>query len=328
MDSFRATASLETLRKRAELLDRLRGFFKARDFLEVETPVIGHQVIVDRYLEPIATEPLGSGSHRATPQGSELSRGWLQTSPELAMKRLLASGAESIFQVGKAFRRDEMGPLHNLEFTMVEWYRVGDDQSAGIGLLCELYEALVPGPVVQRISYGDAFRSNTGLNPHTATPDALREYCQAHSIAAPDGLDRDGWLNLILATAVEPNLGVDAPTILFDYPASQAALAVTRECEGHEVAERFELYANGIELANGYHELLDAPTLAARQRFENTARVHLGKPKLPEPSLLIDAMRSGLPACSGVALGFDRLAMVALGAKSISEVIAFPFDRC
>ena len=244
------------------------------------------------------------------------------------MKRLLAAGAKSIYQITRAFRGGEIGPLHNPEFTIVEWYRVGDDMTAGMELLSDLCSTLLGTPAAERLSYADAFQRFVAVNPHTASAAELAVAAQRLNVAAPAGLgsDRDGWLNVLLAQSVEPHLGQAAPTILYDYPVSQAALAKVRD-NSPPVAERFELYVRGIELANGYHELLDAAELRRRNAAANEARKSDGKQPLPEESRLLKAMDAGLPSCTGVALGFDRLVMLAAGAKSLAEVMAFPIDR-
>ena len=244
---------------RAELLGRVRTFFAQREFLEVETPILSADVTVDRHLDPLST--VLADDPRRSEVGQRL---WLQTSPEFGMKRLLAAGATAIFQITRAFRGGEIGPLHNPEFTMVEWYRVGDDMAAGMTLLSELCSALLGTPAAERSSYAAAFERFAGIDPHGASLDQLSAAAARLKIAVPAGLanDRDGWLNLLLAECVQRQLGQTAPTILYDYPASQAALAGVRSGTP-PVAERFELYVRGIELANGYHELLDAAEFAA-----------------------------------------------------------------
>lgn len=311
------------LRLRAELLSKLRSFFAERQFLEVETPILSADVVVDRHLDPMSA--VLAEDPRRPDIGERL---WLQTSPEFGMKRLLAAGATAIYQITKAFRNGEIGRLHNPEFTMVEWYRAGDDMTTGMTLLSDLCEALLNRGPAERLSYTAAFERHVGLNLHLANIEELSSAARRLKISVPDGIgdDRDGWLNLLLAECVEPHLGQQSPTILYDYPASQAALAIVRG-ENPPVAERFELYVRGIELANGYHELLNAAELRRRNAVNNAARTAEGKPSLPEESRLLAAMEAGLPACSGVALGFDRLVMIAAGASSIAEVIAFPIDR-
>jgi lysyl-tRNA synthetase class 2 len=324
-DDFRPTASLDSLRQRASLLARLRDFFSQRDFLEVETPILSADTVVDRHLDPLSVTLFDD------PRTPDVGRRmWLQTSPEFAMKRVLAAGAERIYQVTRAFRGGaESGELHNPEFTMVEWYRVGDSMEAGMALLGELACEMLHSDRVSRISYGEAFRRYVDVDPHVTTVSELSIVAKSHGVAIPSDMpedDRDEWLNLLLATLVEPNLGLERPEILYDYPASQAALAQVRNDEP-PVAERFELYVQGVELANGYYELLDAEVLRERNRQNNRLRQADGKSKLPEESRLLTAMEHGLPDCVGVALGFDRLVMIAAGASSLSEVMAFPIDR-
>ena len=323
---FRPSASIDTLKQRSDLLRRLRGFFHNRGFIEVETPVLSADTVVDRHLDPLPVtvfhDPHEPG--RGWPM-------WLQTSPEFGMKRLLAAGAEAIYQVTRAFRDGERGAWHNPEFTIVEWYRVGDGLEEGMQLLSDLSEELLGGGPAVRVSYRDAFLTHVGVDPHVAAPAELAGAVDQHDIevSVPDSLsadDRDSWLDLLMAECVQPYLGRDRPTILYDYPASQAALARLRD-EEPPVAERFELFVSGVELANGFHELLDADVLRARNAVSNDWRVADGTYTLPEESRLLAAMTSGLPPCAGVALGFDRLVMLATGAEDISQVIAFPIER-
>jgi lysyl-tRNA synthetase class 2 len=323
MSDFAPTATWEQLRRRAALLHRLRTFFNERGFLEVETPLLSADTVVDRHLDPMQIRlPTGCDTASAKPM-------WLQTSPEFGMKRLLAAGAEAIYQVTRAFRCDEQGRLHNPEFTIAEWYRTGDSLQEGMDLLAELAATLLATSGVNKVAYGEAFQRHAGVDPHRADVRALSEAAARHEIEIPAGYesaDRDHWLDLLLVGCVEQHLGRETPTILYDYPASQAMLARVRDGDP-PVAERFELYVDGVELANGYHELLDADELRRRNACTNAQRRADGKPMLPESSRLLAAMDQGLPACCGVALGFDRLVMAATGAKDIRDVIAFPFDR-
>jgi elongation factor P--(R)-beta-lysine ligase len=295
-------------------LRRLREFFDECGFLEVETPLLAPQVIPELHIEPVAAE-----------------HWFLQASPELHMKRLLAAGATATYQVTRSFRNTERGQLHNPEFTIVEWYRIADDMQTGMDLLDALVQSLLGTPPARRTTYADAFKQHLGLNAHTASAEELASAATNAMIAVPAGIhhsERDEWLNLLLATRIEPQLGRDRPEILYHYPATQSALAKTvQSAEGPEVAERFELYCRGIELANGYHELSDATELRRRLEAVNAARVAAGRRSLPMPEKLLAAMEHGLPPCTGCALGFDRLAMLAIGATSIDEVIAFPQER-
>jgi len=321
---FLPAASLETLRLRAQLLRRVREFFDGRGFLEVETPLLSADTVIDRHLDPFAVTLDGPSAPGAAPRQL-----WLQTSPEFGMKRLLAAGATAIYQLTRAFRQGERGPLHNCEFTLAEWYRVGDGLAEGMRLLGELAESLLGRGPAETVTYGEAFAWHVGVDPHTASAADLAARVRSLDIPSPASLgadDRDGWLDLLLSERVQPGLGHVRPVILYDYPASQAALARVRPGRP-PVAERFELYVSGIELANGYHELVDPAVLRQRNAANNALRRGDGKPPLPEQSRLLAAMEAGLPEATGVALGFDRVVMLAAGASRIDEVIAFPFDR-
>jgi lysyl-tRNA synthetase class 2 len=253
---------------------------------------------------------------------------WLQTSPEFGMKRLMAAGAGAIYQITRASRGAEQGRLHNPEFTIVEWYRRGDTYQQGMALLSDLCETLLRRGPAEQLTYAEAFQRHLSLDPHRAAANELQSSATARGISIPSGLDRDrdALLDLLLTEHVEPHLGVARPTILCDYPPAQAALAQVRSGDP-PVAERFELYVQGIELANGYHELLDPAVLRARNNANNQRRAADGKPLLPEESRLLAAMDCGLPQCAGCALGFDRVVMLAAGVASVAEAMAFPIDR-
>lgn len=318
----------ERLRQRAAMLARLRGFFAERGFLEVETPVVDAEIIPELHIEPFGVGDVG-GVLSAAPAGRwPAAAAYLQASPELHMKRLLCEGLPAIFQVTRSFRFGERGAIHNPEFTMVEWYRTGDGMAAGMDLLDELCQAVAASAAARRTTYAEAFRTHADVDAHHATCEELAAAAKRLDVAVPEGIhadDRDEWLNLLLAAVVEPRLGADRPEILYDYPATQSALAVTvTRAEGTLVGERFELYWRGIELANGYHELTDAAALRARLEEVNRQRSADNRPALPLPERLLAAMTDpGLPPCSGCALGFDRLAMLACGATTIDDVMAF-----
>lgn len=297
------------LRKRAELLAATRAFFAERGFTEVETPLACDEVIPEAHIEPVRT---ADGR-------------FLQASPEMEMKRLLCHAnrnghSRPIFQLGKAFRDDEHGPLHRREFTMLEWYRPGDDLRAGMDLLVAFVQAMLGTNACRRTSYRDAFWNACRIDPLNSDLRELNKAANGNGVS--EIVDRDELLNLLLARQVEPTLGVETPEILYHYPASQSALAqTTHDALGIEVAERFELYYQGVELANGYHELTDAAELRSRLEVANEQRVAEGRDPLPLPEkLLADMADPGLPPCAGVALGFDRLVMLAVGAESIGEV--------
>lgn len=332
------TASLDALRDRARLLRRLRMFFDEREFFEVETPILSHDIVIDRYLAPVSF----SKSELTARTDDRESTLWLQTSPEFGMKRLLAGGAQAIYQIGKCFRCGESGARHNPEFTMLEWYRVGDDQAAGMTLLSDLVESVLQRPAAERICYRDLFHAQVNVDPLLDSITDLRKVVSDFGITAEftvvqpeqqndvnedsDQADRDELLNLIMSEIIEPKLGFKKPLIVFDWPASQSALAIVRD-ETPPVAERFEMYVDGVELANGYHELLDADELARRNKVINELRQCDGSPVLPGESRLLAAMRSGIPGCSGVALGVDRLAMLDQGKSSIAEVVSFTIEN-
>lgn len=320
---FLPTATIETLKQRAGLIAAVRAFFVANGYWECETPILSHEVVIDANLDPFVT-------HNSN--GRTL---YLQTSPEAGMKRLLSAGADAIFQISRTFRRGESGRLHNPEFTMLEWYRVGDDHHAQMDFVEKLVRRVCPresSEPFERLTYNEAFERFAGQRVLHLTVAELKELAAKRNVTVPDGMstnDCDPWLNLLLAELVEPNLGREAPQFVYDYPASQAALATVRantDCLP-AVAERFELYDRGIEICNGYHELTDPDELSRREGEERRRSERATIESFPEPLLLKEAMRHGLPDCSGVALGLDRLIMLTLGCEQISDVLAFPIDR-
>ena len=319
--SWHPSANQQILAARAALLAGIRKFFSRVGVLEVETPVCSARATTDPALKSLETVFTGPGA----PSGNRL---YLHTSPEFPMKRLLAAGSGPIYQICKVFRDGESGRLHNPEFTLLEWYRPGYDLDAMMRETAELVNALLPQPrSLDRLSYGEAFRRHLGIDPHVGTGGELQEAAIRAGIAGADALelpDRDAWLDLLLTHAVEPHLGQGNLTLLYDYPASQAALARVRSGEP-PVAERFELYADGVELANGFYELADAQEQRRRFEADLERRQREGKEPVPMDENLLAALESGLPDCSGVALGVDRLLMLITGARHIDAVLAFPF---
>ena len=321
MADWKPSASLAMLKIRARLLQRIRAFFQARDVLEVETPTLSSAAVTDPHIESYAIQDPQHGTPR-----------YLHTSPEFAMKRLLVAGSGSIYQLCKVFRQGELGRQHNPEFTMLEWYRLGFDHQQLMAevdsLLRELLDGYFPLGESQRLTYRDAFVQYAGLDPHTASISQLQAKVkqQGINVTGLNDTDKDSWLDLLMTHVVEPDLPRDCPVFIYDYPASQAALARIRQ-DDPPVAERFELYIYSMELANGFHELTDAQE--QRQRFvaDNRARQAVGQSPMPIDAHFLAALEAGLPACAGVALGFDRFVMLAAGAKSISEVLAFNADR-
>ncbi len=312
------SASLENLKIRARILSEIRAFFAAREVLEVETPVLSRAALSDPSIESFSTH--GRGYH-------------LHTSPEFPMKRLLASGCGAIYQICKVFRQEESGRRHNPEFTLLEWYRPGwNHQQLMVEVESLLLTLLAPYREFsssETLTYQHAFLHYAGVDPFVATVDELKLCSDRLGISTSwdaGGVTRDGWLDLILSHAIEPHLGRGRLTFLCDYPPSQAALAIVRP-GNPDVAERFELYLDGVELVNGFHELVDA--LEQRQRFEEdiSQRRELGLTQNPLDEAFLSALSSGMPPSAGVALGVDRLVMLACGADSIAEVISFDFTK-
>lgn len=291
--------------------------------LEVQTPILSQDTVLDRHIDPVIL----SGVSLALGELNNTSF-YLQTSPEFGMKRLLAAGMQAFYQIGPVFRAGERGDFHNPEFTMVEWYRVGDGLEQAVDLLARLVCQTLACPSAQTETYQQSFIRLTQLDPLTCSLSDLADAAIAHKIGVERhwSQDRDDWLNLLFSELIQPKLGHAAPTIITHYPASQSALA-RLSADDNRTAERFELFINGVELANGYHELLDARELIQRNERVAQQRQVDGKAPLPTHSRLIDAMQAGLPPCSGCALGLDRLVMIATGATKIDAVIPFPIER-
>lgn len=318
---WRPSASLESLKSRAMQLSYVRGFFADRQVLEVETPVLGRFGVTEPNLDNI-------GAALTRPPDWAAGDGWLQTSPEYHMKRLLADGAGAIFQVARAFRDGEWGGRHNPEFSLLEWYRPGFDDERLMAEVADLVCGWLDLPKPRRMSYRQSFLRYVGLDPFTATHSELAKRCEAwmdQSLASQ--LNRDDCLDLLMSHEVEVALQAEPPTFICYYPASQAALARTSVRDGVMVAHRFELYVQGLELCNGYWELTDPDEQRQRFAADNRLRASLGKSVMAPDQHLLQALTSGLPSCAGVALGLDRLLMLKLGHDSIRQVMAFPIDR-
>ena len=329
-EDWRPSASAERLRHRAALLRQVREFFAARAVTEVDTPLVVTAPVSDVHIHS-ATVRLAAETEAAAPAPPL----FLHTSPEYAMKRLLAAGSGDIYQVCHVVRGEERGRLHNPEFTLIEWYRLGfslgDLMDEVDGLVRELLGAAAPVSS-ERISYREAFLRELHLDPLVASESALAQAARPLALtgaggtrAAADTFSRDGWLELLMGGMVGPRLGRDALTFVHSYPASQAALARLDPADPR-VAQRFELYCAGIELANGFHELAAASEQRARFEADNACRRRLGLPVFPLDERLLAALQD-LPDCVGVALGFDRTLMLAAGATHIEEVLAFPTGR-
>lgn len=316
---WRPSASLEALRLRARLLAEIRDFFAARAVLEVETPAMAAAGASDVHIASLVTTCHTGGRERPM---------YLQTSPEFAMKRLLAAGSGPIYQICRVFRDAESGRLHNPEFTLLEWYRPDFDQQALMDEMDALLERLLPEPgTTRRHSYRDAFLEHARVDPFDADTDALAALAveAGLDVSVSDPLERDFLLEFLFSHTVQAALAAGRVHV-YDYPASQAALA--RVCPGEPpVAERFETFVDGIEIANGYHELADAEEQRRRFAADAAARERRGLPAIPMDERLLAALAHGLPDCAGVAVGLDRLFMLAAGEKNIDAVMAFPTSR-
>ncbi len=318
--SWRPTASLEMIRLRAQLLTKIRAYFEQTGVVEVETPVCSSYAATDP-----ATESFQLACNGPAPRPR-----YLQTSPEFPMKRLLAAGSGAIYQICKAFRDGESGRQHNPEFTLLEWYRPAFNHRQLMDDVATLVNRMLPEPkAVEHLSYSGIFKHHLDIDPHLATKEQLKQCARQHGIIDAERLDlssKDGWLDLLLTHCIEPQLGKNRLTFVFDYPASQASLARIRP-GSPPLAERFELYMEGMELANGFHELTDAEE--QRQRFHQNLeqRRREGLPALPIDQNLLAAMDAGLPDCAGVALGIDRLLMQITRATHIDQVLTFPIAR-
>lgn len=313
-DHWRPSASLETLKARADLLGRIRTFFAARGVLEVDTPILSAHATVDFHIDSMATT-----------DGR-----WLHTSPEFAMKRLLAGGSEAIYQLSHVFRAGDEGRLHNPEFLMLEWYRPGWDHHRLMDEVVELLVALgaAPAGTVERTRYRDAWLAHARADPLTAgVPELARALGPLSALPAdPRALDRDDWLDFGMGFVVGPRLGAVVPQLVYDFPASQAALARVRPDEP-PLAERFELFWRGVELANGFHELTDAAEQQRRFEHDRSRRARAGRMAPPYDANLIAALGAGLPDCAGVALGVDRLLMLMLGLPDVASTMPFAWSR-
>ena len=315
------SASIETLKKRAAILRTIREFFYTRNVMEVETPSLSSASVTDVHLASFNTQFVGPGHAGGLPL-------YLQTSPEFAMKRLLAAGSGPIFQLCKAFRNEEAGRHHNPEFTMLEWYRPGFDEFALMDEMDELMQLILNVEPAERLTYQQAFEQVLSLDPLTATLAQLQALACDHGFAdiAKNETNKDTLLQLLFCMKVEPTIGQTKPCFVYHFPASQAALAQICEHD-NRVAGRFELYYKNMELANGFNELTNAKEQAKRFDEDNAHRAANGLKHVPMDRRLIAALEHGLPKCAGVAMGIDRLVMLATEKETIKEVIAFDVDR-
>ena len=312
---WRPAADLDVIRQRAELLTEIRQFFFHRNILEVETPLLSRRGITDPSIEPFLVPCTDeNGSSR-----------FLQTSPEYAMKRLLAAYGEPIFQIGKAFRDGEAGPRHNPEFSLLEWYRPGFDHHRLMNEVADLVGSCLGQRSLQKFSYRELFLERLQIDPFVVPVAELEVAARSHLDPGNVSGDRELWLDLLMSHIIEPQL--HGMCFVYDYPAPQAALSRIVKVNDVDVGQRFELYVDGIELANGYCELTDATEQRRRFEVDNARRGERNQPERPIDEHLLAALEHGLPYCSGVALGVDRLLMLSTEKSDIRDVLAFDWGR-
>lgn len=324
MNNWQPTMSWQDAILRAQFIHKIRSFFMSKGIIEVETPVLSAGTVTDVHLDAFETR---SNALPTDPSGIKCQY-HLQTSPEFLMKRLLAAGYESIFQISKAFRDEEQSKHHNPEFTMIEWYRLGFTQFDLMKEMEQLFEAVLDISSCDRISYQEVFLECLGLDPLATSKAKLVEVIKAADKYEEwlNNEDFDVLLQFIFSELIEVNIGQTAPCFVYDFPINQASLAKASKRDPR-VAERFECYFKGLELANGFSELTSEQIQRERFNQDNIARKQRSKPTKDLDERFLSALETGLPECAGVALGLDRLLMVSLSKNSIQEVITFPFDR-
>lgn len=315
MTTYQPSCSLQTAKQRAQLYANICSFFFSRGVLEVQTPLLSQAATTDVHLTSVPAQVKVAGKQQNY---------YLHTSPEFAMKRLLASWQVAMYQICPVFRDAEVGNRHNIEFTMLEWYRPNmslDELANELGDL--LTKVLGHTIVLDHYRYADAFTDFVHIHPFTASVTTLAAIARDHGLQVNLGDDHQAWLDLLFSHLVEPHLGKNLPTVIYDYPPATAALAKTEhDSEGNLVAKRFELYINGLEIANAYDELADGATLRQRFTADNLKRQTLGLPVMPIDEHLIAAC-DDIPPCSGIAVGLDRLLMVMLETTEITDVLNF-----
>ncbi|WP_394176554.1 elongation factor P--(R)-beta-lysine ligase [Thalassotalea litorea] len=322
---WQPSATIETLKARADFIAQIRLFFAQRQVMEVETPALSQATVTDIHLQSFATELAANVSSSSHQQAL-----YLQTSPEFSMKRLLAAGSGPIYQICKAFRNEEQGRFHNPEFTMLEWYRPGFDHRQLMTEIDELMQRLLATKPAQVMTYQQAFMETLNIDPLTSSCDGLKQVISKHQLMADwleNETDEDTLLQFIFNSLIEPVIGQDRPCFVYHFPASQAALAKL-DPEDNRVARRFELYYRNMELANGFDELTDANEQKQRFEQDNCQRQARNLATRPIDKRLLAALQQGLPDCAGVAIGIDRLLMLKLDKSHINQVLSFDLSRC
>jgi len=317
---WQPSADIITLKKRAALFSKIRHFFDEKSVMEVDTQMLSLASISDPHIEALMLE--------TKVQGERISY-YLQTSPEFAMKRLLCAGSGCIYQLGKVFRAEDRSRRHSIEFTMLEWYRVGLDHWQLMDEIEQLLNVLTEDRLVrcERKSYQAVFEDVLSINPHNVALDTLQQIADEYTGYGLEETDRDTLLELLFSHVIEKKIGLDQPCFIHSYPASQAALAQKITQNGETIAARFELYWKGMELANGYYELTDSLEQSKRFSEDIAQRERLQLPNRQVDERLIEALKQGLPGCAGVALGVDRLLMLLCNIEHINEVSPFADDR-
>jgi len=314
-------ASLETIRKRALILEKIRFFFQQRHVLEVETPSLSFSPSLDLHIDPFNLSI-----------GDKKDPAYLVTSPEFHMKRLLSQGIGSIYQICKAFRSNEIGIQHNPEFSIVEWYRVGWDHWQLIEEVEIFFDEVLNCGKADRVSYQEIFKRFFDFNPLQINHETFLQICAANNLVPPDALqdtqtDRDSWLHYLMGVYIEPKLKEEGPVVIHGFPLSQSILS-EKKTNNSALSTRFEYYFQGMELANGCSELRSGKEQKIRFEQVNLLRKKENKNQLKIDQRLIKALDTGIPKCAGVAVGLDRLIMIALGKSKISEVLSFSWDVC
>ncbi|GAA5105377.1 elongation factor P--(R)-beta-lysine ligase [Orbus sasakiae] len=322
--NWQPTAPIDLLLKRAKIIKKVREFFADRCILEVETPILSQAAVTDRHLSSFETIFSKPGIVDLQ-QGQKLS---LITSPEYHMKRLIAAGSGPIFQICKCFRnQEEISRYHNPEFTMLEWYRIQFDMMQMINEVDDLFQLVLDSEPAEHISYQSAFIKYINIDPFDTSREQLTEAIEGLELGFDTkDVDIDTLLQVLFTFGIEPKIGQNKPTVVYHFPASQAALAEIC-CEDHRTAKRFEFYYQGVELANGFKELVNAKEQRARFERDNQERLANGIPAQVIDEYLLAAMEAGLPECSGVAVGLDRLIMLALKQQTISQVMSFNLEN-
>lgn len=314
--------TVQNARLRAGILHKVRSFFRERNVLEIETPLLSRGVSTDCHLDVFSSKFHPDG-YTETDKSTTL---YLQTSPELLMKRLLSRGFPDIFQICKVFRNGEHGRIHNPEFTMLEWYRLNFGMHDLISETADLLQMVLGQKTVSKATYQDFFIRCTAVDPLESTFDELLSYCRKVGKEPPNCPSKSDILNFMMSEIVEPQMPADTLLFIHNFPAEQAVLAIL-DPRDKRTAFRFECYYNGVELCNGYEELHSPEENRRRMAEENIKRVQSGKPTLPVDNRFIMSL-SNLPPCSGNAVGLDRLIMLAAGSKKLKETVSFPFDDC